>query len=75
VTSSNDGVLGSPYESDERESWYSDGTDRWTRSRINDADGAVVTFASALNVVSVETNEVGLPANARTSPDGEKETV
>ena len=76
VTSSNDGVLGGPYEGDERESGYSDRTDCGTRSRIDDADGAVMTFASVLSFMSAKMNKKkGLPANARTSPDGEKETV
>ena len=75
MTSSDDGILRGPYESDEREGGYSDCTDCRTRSRIDDANGAVVTFASIINFTSIATNNMGLPANARTSPEGEKETV
>jgi len=76
VTSSDGGVLGGPYEGDERESGYSDCADCGTKSRIDDADGAVVTFGNILNFTSGKMNErTDLPVNARTSPDGEKETV
>ena len=75
MTGGDYGVLRGPYEGDERESGYSDGTDCRTRSWIDDTDCAVVTFASILSFTFVEMNKIGLPANARTSPDGEKETV
>jgi hypothetical protein len=75
VTSCDDGVLRSPYEGDEREGGYSDGTNSGTRSRIDDADGAVVTFGSTLSIQSVKRNKTDSPENARTSPDGEKATV
>ena len=75
VTSCDDSVLGRPYEGDERESVHSDGTDCGPRSRVDDADGAVVTFGSKFNIFSVEGNTKYLPAKARTSPDGEKATV
>lgn len=75
MTSSDDGVLGRPNESDERKSRHSDGTDCGARSRIDDADGAVVAFWSMLSMMSTVRNGMGLPANARMSPDGEKETV
>jgi len=75
MASSDDSVLGGPHEGDERESGHSDGTNRGTRSRINDADGAGMIFGSTLSIASVERGIMCLPANARTSPDGEKETV
>ena len=75
MTSGDDGILGRPHESDERESRHSDGTNCGARSRIDDADRAVMAFASIFNIKLVENNKTGLPANARTSPDGEKETV
>ena len=46
VTSSDDGILGGPYKSDEGESRDSDGTDCRARPRIDDADGTVVTCGS-----------------------------
>lgn len=75
VTSGDDGVLRGPHEGDEREGGYSDGTNSGTRSRIDDADGAVVTFGSTLSIQSVKRNKTDSPENARTSPDGEKATV
>ena len=75
MTSSDDGVLGGPNKGDERESGYPDGLNRRTRSRIDDADGTVMAFGNMLNIVSTERKKMCLPANARTSPDGEKETV
>lgn len=68
-------ILGGPNEGDEGEGGHSDGTNCRTGSRIGNGDGAVVTFGSVFNMMSVERNEMGLPANARTSPDGEKETA
>ena len=75
MTSSDDGVLGGPHEGDERESGHPDGTNSGARSWVDDTDGAVVSFASILNIAFVGRDKTGLPANARTSPDGEKETV
>ena len=75
MTGSNDRVLGGPNEGDEGKSGHPDGTNRWSRPRVDDADGAVVTFGDVLNTECMKGNKIGLPANARTSPDGEKETV
>jgi len=75
VTGSNDRVFGGPDEGDERESGHSDGANSGTRSRIDDADGAIVSFRSVLNIIYAGRDKMSLPANARTSPDGEKETV
>jgi len=60
MTSSDDGVLGGPYEGDERESGHSDGTNCGTRSRIDDADGAGMIFGSILNIKSLERGFNGL---------------
>ena len=75
MTSDDDGVLVGPIEGDERKGGHPDGADRWSRSRIYDGDGAIVTFGSMLNAACIERNKTGSPANAKTSPDGEKETV
>ena len=45
------------------------------RRKSGHPDGVVVTFGSTFNAACMERNKVGMPANARTSPDGEKETV
>ena len=75
MTSSDDSILRGPNEGDEGESGHSDGANCGTRSGINDGDGAVMTFGSVFNRMSAGRNKTGLPANARTSPDGEKETA
>ena len=76
MTSSDDGVLGGPNKGDERESGYPDGMNRGTRSRIDDTDGTVMAFGEYAQCrVCRKEKKKGLPANARTSPDGEKETV
>ena len=75
MTSGDDGVLRGLNEGDERKSGHPDDADRWPRSRIYDADGVVVTFRSAFNTACMERNKTGLPANAGTPPNGEKETV
>ena len=75
MTGGDDSILGGPNEGDEGESGQSDGTNCRTGSRIGNSDGAVMTFGGAFNMMSVERNKMGLPANARTSPDGEKETA
>ena len=54
VASSNDRVFGGPDEGDERESGHSDGTNCGTRARVDDADGAIVTFGSVLNIIYAE---------------------
>ena len=53
MTSSDDGVLRGPYEGDKREGGHSDGANCGTRSRIDDADGTVMTFGNMVNVISV----------------------
>ena len=75
MTSSDDEVLGGSNESDERKSGHPDSTNRRTRSRIGDADGAIVTIGSVLNTMCMEGSKIGSPADAMTSPDEEKETV
>ena len=75
MTRGDDGVLGGPYEGNKRKGGHPDGANRRPRPRIDDADGAVVTFGSMFNAACMKRNISGLPANARTSPDGEKETV
>ena len=54
MTSSNDGVLGGPYEGDERESGHADGANYRARPWIDDANGTIVTFANILNITSVK---------------------
>ena len=75
MISGEDVILGSPNEGDERKSGHPDGADHRSRSRIYDIDGAIVTFGSMFNAACMERNKMGSPANAKTSPDGEKETV
>jgi len=61
VTSSDDSILGGPHEGDERESRDSDGTNCGTRPRIDDTDGAVMTFENVFNAMSL-----GIKKNALT---------
>ena len=68
MTSGNDGVPRGPNEGDERESGHPDGASCRSRPRIDDGDGAAVTFGSMFNVACMERNKMGSPANARTSP-------
>jgi len=42
MASNDGGVLGGPNGGDERKRSHPDGTDRWSRPRIYDADGVVV---------------------------------
>ena len=75
MASSNSGVLGGSNGGDERKRSHPDGTDRWSRPMIYDADGALVTFGRMFNTTCIERNKMGSPVNARTSPGGEKEIV
>ena len=75
MASSDDSILGGPNEGDKGESGHSDGANCGTRSRIDDSNGTVMTCESVVNTMSTKRNRIGLPANARTSPDGEKETA
>ena len=70
-----DRTLRCPYEGNERESGNSDCVDYETRTRVNDANGAIMTFWGVFNISRVGTSTIDLPANASTSPEGEKATV
>ena len=72
MTSGNDGVPRGPNEGDERKSGHPDDTNRRSRPRIDDGDGAAVTPGSMFNAACTERSKTGLPANVRTSPYGEK---
>ena len=75
MANGNGGVLRGPNDGDERKSGYPDGTNRRHGPRIDDADGAVVTFGSIFNATYMERSKMSLPTNARTSPDEEEETA
>ena len=75
MTGCNDGILGCPYEGDERKSSHPDCVDYGTGARINDANGAIMTLEMTFDIRSIETNAMNSPANESTSPDGEKATV
>ena len=63
MISSDEGAVGDTNEEEERS------------SRRDDAEGGVVTFGSMFDVARMGGNKLDLPANMRTSRDGEKETV
>ena len=57
MTSGNDGVPRDPNEGEKRKSGHPDGTSRRSRPRIDDADGAAVTFGGMFNPACVERNK------------------
>ena len=76
IMASSDGrVLGGPNGGDERKRSHPDGTDRWSRPMIYDADGVVVTTGSMFNAMCIERDKMGSLVNARTSPGGREETA
>ena len=75
MASSDDGVPGGLNEGDERKSGHPNCTNRWSRPRIDDGDGADVGFGSTFKAARAKRDRMGLIVKARMSPDGEEEVV